>query len=61
LYTCWREAFATHANGTDGIFDAIRAGVHLVEFASFLFNEGIALAKEKYTSKPHVEARYISA
>lgn len=40
---------AAHAHGTEGIFDAIRAGVDSVEHASFISDEGIALAKEKGT------------
>jgi imidazolonepropionase-like amidohydrolase len=40
---------AAHAHGTAGILDAIRAGVDSVEHASFIDDEGIALAKEMGT------------
>ena len=40
---------AAHAHGTDGILDAIRAGVDSVEHASFISEEGIALAKKMGT------------
>ena len=40
---------AAHAHGTDGIKNAIRAGVDSVEHASFLDEEAIALAKEMGT------------
>lgn len=40
---------AAHAHGTAGILDAIRAGVDSVEHASFIDDEGIALAKEMDT------------
>jgi imidazolonepropionase-like amidohydrolase len=40
---------AAHAHGTVGILDAIRAGVDSVEHASFIDDEGIALAKEMGT------------
>lgn len=40
---------AAHAHGTDGIKNAIRAGVDSVEHASFLDKEAIALAKEMGT------------
>ncbi len=40
---------ATHAHGTSGIKDAIRAGVDSVEHASLLDDEAIALAREHGT------------
>lgn len=40
---------AAHAHGTQGIFDAIKAGVDSVEHASFIDAKGIQLAKEKGT------------
>jgi imidazolonepropionase-like amidohydrolase len=40
---------AAHAHGTAGILDAIRAGVDSVEHASFIDDEGIALAKKMGT------------
>lgn len=40
---------AAHAHGTAGILDAIRAGVDSVEHASFIHDEGIALAKKMGT------------
>ena len=40
---------AAHAHGTDGIKDAIRAGVDSVEHASFLDEEAIVLAKKMGT------------
>ena len=40
---------AAHAHGTQGIFDAIKAGVDSVEHASFIDDKGIQLAKEKGT------------
>lgn len=40
---------AAHAHGTQGIFDAIKAGVDSVEHASFIDDKGIRLAKEKGT------------
>lgn len=40
---------AAHAHGTNGIKDAIRAGVDSVEHVSFLDAEGVALAKEAGT------------
>lgn len=40
---------AAHAHGTEGIKTAIRAGVDSIEHASFIDDEGIALAKEKGT------------
>ncbi|WP_246223173.1 metal-dependent hydrolase family protein [Alteromonas profundi] len=40
---------ATHAHGTSGIKDAIRAGVDSVEHVSLLDDEAIALAKEHGT------------
>jgi imidazolonepropionase-like amidohydrolase len=40
---------AAHAHGTQGIYDAIKAGVDSVEHASFIDDKGIQLAKEKGT------------
>ncbi len=40
---------ASHAHGTVGINNAIRAGVDSVEHASFIDDEGIRLAREKGT------------
>jgi len=40
---------AAHAHGTEGIFDAIKAGVDSVEHASFISDEGIELAKKNGT------------
>ena len=40
---------AAHAHGTAGILDAIRAGVDSIEHASFIDDEGLALAKEMGT------------
>jgi len=40
---------AAHAHGTEGIKDAIRAGVDSVEHVSFLDDEGVALALEHGT------------
>lgn len=40
---------AAHAHGTEGILDAIRAGVDSVEHASFISDEGIALANKMGT------------
>jgi imidazolonepropionase-like amidohydrolase len=45
----WGKKVAAHAHGTEGIKRAIRAGVASVEHASFIDDEGIALAKEKGT------------
>lgn len=41
---------AAHAHGTDGIKQAIRAGVDSVEHASLLDDEAISLAKERGTA-----------
>ena len=41
----WGKRVAAHAHGTEGIKMAIRAGVTSVEHASFIDDEGIALAK----------------
>jgi imidazolonepropionase-like amidohydrolase len=38
---------AAHAHGASGIKDAIRAGVHTIEHASLIDDEGIELAKQK--------------
>ena len=45
--TMWGLRVAAHAHGTSGIKDAIRAGVHTIEHASLIDEEGIRLAKEK--------------
>lgn len=45
----WEKRVAAHAHGTEGIKRAVRAGVSSVEHASFIDEEGIALAKEKGT------------
>lgn len=41
----WGLRVAAHAHGTSGIKDAIRAGVHTIEHASLIDDEGIRLAK----------------
>ena len=43
----WGLRVAAHAHGTSGIKDAIRAGVHTIEHASLIDDEGIRLAKEQ--------------
>jgi imidazolonepropionase-like amidohydrolase len=40
---------AAHAHGTEGIYDAIKAGVDSIEHASFIDDKGIKLAKQKGT------------
>jgi imidazolonepropionase-like amidohydrolase len=45
----WGRKVAAHAHGTEGIKRAIRAGVASIEHASFIDDEGIALAKEHGT------------
>lgn len=45
----WGRKVAAHAHGAEGIKRAIRAGVASVEHASFIDDEGIALAKEHGT------------
>ena len=45
----WGKRVAAHAHGTEGIKLAIRAGVTSIEHASFIDDEGIALAKEHGT------------
>ena len=40
---------AAHAHGTQGIYEAIKAGVDSIEHASFIDEQGIKLAKEKGT------------
>jgi imidazolonepropionase-like amidohydrolase len=45
----WSRKVAAHAHGTEGIKRAIRAGVASVEHASFIDDEGMALAKEHGT------------
>jgi imidazolonepropionase-like amidohydrolase len=45
----WGKKVAAHAHGTEGIKRAIRAGVASIEHASFIDDEGIALAKEHGT------------
>ena len=42
----WGLRVAAHAHGAAGIKDAIRAGVHTIEHASLIDDEGIALAKQ---------------
>ena len=42
----WKMQVAAHAHGASGIKDAIRAGVHTIEHASLIDDEGIALAKK---------------
>ncbi len=37
---------ASHAHGTEGIINALKAGVDTIEHASFIDDEGIRLAKE---------------
>lgn len=45
----WGRKVAAHAHGTEGIKRAIRAGVASIEHASFIDDEGLALAKERGT------------
>jgi len=45
----WGRKVAAHAHGTEGIKMAIRAGVASIEHASFIDDEGIALAREHGT------------
>ncbi len=45
----WGKRVAAHAHGTEGIKMAIRAGVTSIEHASFIDDEGIALAREHGT------------
>lgn len=45
----WGKKVAAHAHGAEGIKRAIRAGVASIEHASFIDDEGIALAKERGT------------
>jgi imidazolonepropionase-like amidohydrolase len=45
----WDRRVAAHAHGTEGIKRAIKAGVTSVEHASFIDDEGIALARQKGT------------
>lgn len=45
----WGKKVAAHAHGTEGIKMAIRAGVASVEHASFIDDEGLALAKQHGT------------
>jgi imidazolonepropionase-like amidohydrolase len=47
--TLWGKRVAAHAHGAEGIKLAIRAGVTSIEHASFIDDEGIALAKEHGT------------
>lgn len=42
----WGLKVAAHAHGTNGIKDAIRAGIDTIEHASLIDDEGIALAKK---------------
>ena len=43
----WGRKVAAHAHGTEAIKRALRAGVASIEHASFIDDEGIALAKQK--------------
>ncbi len=43
------KTVAAHAHGTEGIYEAIRAGVDTVEHASFIDERGIKLAKKMGT------------
>jgi imidazolonepropionase-like amidohydrolase len=43
----WGRKVAVHAHGADGIKTALRAGADSIEHASFIDDEGIALAKAK--------------
>src|SRR5258706_5232704 len=54
---------AAHAHGTSGIKDAIRAGVHTIEHASLIDDEGIALAKQHgaWLSMDIYNSEYIQA
>lgn len=54
---------AAHAHGTSGIRDAIRAGVHTIEHASLIDDEGIALAKRHgaWLSMDIYNSEYIQA
>ena len=45
----WGKRVAAHAHGAEAIKRAIRAGVSSVEHASFIDDEGIALARERGT------------
>ncbi len=45
----WGRKVAAHAHGAEGIKRAIRAGVASIEHASFIDDEGIALAKQHGT------------
>jgi imidazolonepropionase-like amidohydrolase len=45
----WGKKVAAHAHGAEGIKRAIRAGVASIEHASFIDDEGIALAKQHGT------------
>jgi imidazolonepropionase-like amidohydrolase len=45
----WEKRVAAHAHGAEGIKRAIKAGVTSIEHASFVDDEGIALAKAKGT------------
>ncbi len=47
--TMWGRKVAAHAHGAEGIKLAIKAGVASVEHASFIDDEGIALAKQHGT------------
>ncbi|MFC4292382.1 amidohydrolase family protein [Sphingorhabdus arenilitoris] len=40
---------ASHAHGAEGILNALKAGVDTIEHASFISDEGIALAKKQGT------------
>lgn len=43
------KTVAAHAHGTEGVYEAIRAGVDTVEHASFIDEKGIKLAKKMGT------------
>jgi imidazolonepropionase-like amidohydrolase len=59
----WGMRVAAHAHGTSGIKDAIRAGVHTIEHASLIDDEGIALAKQQgaWLSMDIFNTEYIQA
>jgi len=59
----WGMRVAAHAHGTAGIKDAIRAGVHTIEHASLIDDEGIALAKQQgaWLSMDIFNTEYIQA
>jgi imidazolonepropionase-like amidohydrolase len=59
----WGLRVAAHAHGTSGIKDAIRAGVHTIEHASLIDDEGIALARQHgaWLSMDIYNSEYIQA